>query len=162
MDTQPTSFHADEQPIRADLLYARIFGAAAVALFTLASWLSWRAGEGVASIVFLVFAALGLYLMLGSGHVAADDGMISIDSLLGRHELAWQRVHEVEGSGYGTLVLHAGQARLVVPPPMLWSGPGKQALRALVVRQLRDRGLTVRRSHMADYRRHRHVRVKRQ
>lgn len=146
--------------IRADLLYPRIIGASAMALFSIASLLSWRAGEGGVSMLFLVFVALSLYLVLGSGHVTADDGTVSVYSLLGRHALAWDRVRRVEGSGYGTLVLHADDARLVVPPPMLWSGPGKVALRALITRQLKERALVVQRSLSADYRVHRNVRVK--
>lgn len=148
-------------PISADLRYPRIVGAAAIALFSIASLLSWRAGEGVVSMLFLLFVALGLYLMLGSGQIAADQDTVSVDSLLGRHELAWDRVRRLEGSGYGTLVLHADDARLVVPPPMLWSGPEKDALRALIARQLRERALVVRRSATADYRVHHNVRVKR-
>ncbi len=132
-----------------------------MALFSMASLLSWRAGEGVVSMLFLVFVALGLYLVLGSGHIAADDGTMSVDSLLGRHALAWDRVRRVEGSGYGTLVLHADDARLVVPPPMLWSGPDKAALRALIARRLRERALVVRHSRTADYRVHHNVRVER-
>ncbi len=147
--------------VNADLRYARIIGVTAIALFSVASLLSWRAGEGVVSMLFLVFVALGLYLVLGSGHVAADDDTISVHSLLGRHELAWDRVRRVEASGYGTLVLHANEARLVVPPPMLWSGPEKVALRALITRQLKERALVVQRSRSADYRVHRNVRVKR-
>ena len=147
--------------ISADLRYQRIIGAAAMALFSIASLLSWHAGEGVVSMFFLVFVALGLYLVLGSGHVAADDDTVSVHTLLGRHELAWDRVRRVESSGYGTLVLHADDARLVVPPPMLWSGPDKAALCALITRQLRERARVVQRSRTADYRLHRNVRVKR-
>lgn len=146
--------------IRADLRYPRIMGALAMLLFSTASLLSWRAGEGVVSVLFLVFVALGLYLLLGSGQVAADDDTIFVHSLLGRHEIAWDRVRRVEGSGYGTLVLHADDARLVVPPPMLWSGSDKAALRALIVRRLRELALVVQRSRTADYRLHRNVRVK--
>lgn len=147
--------------LNADLRYPRIIGAAAMMLFSIASLLSWRAGEDVVSGLFLIFVALGCYLVLGSGHVAADADAIAVHSLLGRHELAWDRVRQVEGSGYGTLVLHADGARLVVPPPMLWSGPDKQALRALIAQQLRGRALVVQRSRSADYRVHRNVRVKR-
>lgn len=147
--------------ITVDLRYSRIIGATAMVFFLLASLLSWRAGEGVVSMLFLVFVALGCYLALGSGHVAADDHAISVSGLLGRYELAWERVHKVEDSGYGTLVLHAADARLVVPPPMLWSGPDKQALRSFITRQLRNRALSVQRSRSADYRIHRNVRVKR-
>lgn len=147
--------------LSADLRYPRIIGAAAMGLFSFASLLSWRAGEGLAAMMFLVFVALGLWLALGSGHVAADGDAVSVNGLLGRYELAWERVRKVEGSGYGTLVLHADDARLVVPPPMLWSGPEKQALRALIARQLRERALTVRHSRFADCRIHKHVRVTR-
>lgn len=147
--------------ITVDLRSPRIIGATAMVFFLLASLLSWRAGEGVVTMLFLVFVALGFFLMVGSGHVAADDDAISVNGLLGRYELAWDRVRKVEDSGYGTLVLHADGAQLVLPPPMLWSGPDKQALRALIARQLRNRALTVRRSRSADYRVHRNVRVKR-
>lgn len=145
--------------IRADLRYPRIIGAFAIALFSIAARMSWRAGEGGVVVVFLIFVALGLYLVLGSGHVAADDNVVSVHSLLGRYEIAWRRVRSVDTSGYGTLVLHAEDARLVVPPPMLWSGPGKQALRALIMRQLRERSLSVHYSRMADCRIHKNVRV---
>ncbi|MEO6366324.1 MAG: hypothetical protein ABIO38_09810 [Luteimonas sp.] len=147
--------------ITVDLRYPRIIGATAMLLFLLASLLSWRAHDSLVSVLFLVFVALGFHLMVGSGHVAADDEAISVHGLLARYELAWERVRRVDASGYGTLVLHADDARLVLPAPMLWSGPGKPALRALVARQLRDRALTVRRALGADYRVHRNVRVQR-
>ncbi len=146
--------------IRADLRYPRIIGALAILFFSFAALLAWRAGESVVSMLFLIFGALGLWLVLGSGHVAADEDVVAVGSLLGRHELAWGRVRKVETSGYGTLVLHADDARLVVPPPMMWSGPEKQALRALIVRQLRERSLAMRYSRTADYRIHKNVRVR--
>jgi len=147
--------------ITVDLRFPRIIGATAMVLFLLASLLATRAGEGVVSMLFLVFVALGFYLMVGSGHVAADDDAISVNGLLAQYELAWKRVRKVETSGYGTLVLHADDARLVVPPPMLWSGHDKAALRALVARQLREHALVARYSRTADYRMHDNVRVKR-
>ena len=147
--------------LTADLRLPRILGAAAMALFAVAALWSWRAGDGVVSMLFLGFSALAVVLVAGSGHVAADGDTVSVHGLLGRHELAWDHVRRVDGSGHGTLVLHADDARLVVPPPMLWSGPDKAALRALVMHQLRQRALVVQHSRTADYRLHRNVRVKR-
>lgn len=142
-----------------DLRRPRVIGAAGMAAFSLAAAMAWRAGDGVVALLFLLFALLALYLLLGSGQVMADGHAVTVRSALGRYRLAWADVRRVEGSAYGTLVLHAGAARLVVPPPLLWSGPHKQALRALIAAQLSQRALVVRRTLAADYQTHRNVRI---
>lgn len=149
----------DNDRPRATLASVRLIGALAVAAFLFAAVMAGRAGDGAVALMYLFFAALGCYAVLGAGQVAADCNVVTVSNLLGEYELAWQRVRRVESSAYGTLVLHADDARLVLPPPLLWSGPRKHELNAMIIAQLRERSLVVTRSWAADYRTSKNVRV---
>ncbi|MCY7353485.1 MAG: hypothetical protein LH470_00055 [Lysobacter sp.] len=145
----------------ANLIGVQVIGALGMAILSIAAVMSWRAGDGAVALLFLALAVLAFYLVLGSGQVAADSSVVTVSSVLGHYQLAWQDVHKVEASAHGTLVLHGQDARLVVPPPLFWSGPHKQALRAQLATQFRERSLIVQRSWTADFTTHKNVRIKR-
>ncbi|MEJ7746100.1 MAG: hypothetical protein WKF61_04975 [Luteimonas sp.] len=144
-----------------ELTPVRMIGALGLAAFSIAALMSWRNGDDAVACLFAAFAMLALYLLMSAGQIAADSSVVTVSSVLGQYALAWQNVRRVETSAYGTLVLHADDARLVLPPPLLWSGPHKPALRALIAEQLRQGSLIIERRWTADYATHKNVRIRR-
>ena len=148
------------EPRQASLTQVWLTGIACIVIGTFAAVMSWRAGQVKVSPLFLVFVALGVYLVLCAGHVTVDRTFIAVTTYIGRYQLPWNEVKRVEVSASGTLVFHGQGKRLVFPPAWLWSGPDKRALYVLIVDQLRARSLIPERSTTADYKTHKNVRVK--
>jgi hypothetical protein len=120
-----------------------------------------RAGEVLASIGFAAFALLGLFLLVAaSARYAADHEALYAITMLGRRlRMPWARVQRVEIGTGGAVVFSGADARFVLPPPALWSGPHKAALVQMIQGQVQRLGVRPLTSRSADCRISRNVRV---
>ena len=78
--------------------------------------------EKLVSILFFLIILLGLYVLLGSGTIEADENVIRTSSHLGVYEMHWEEIKKIETGNYGTIVLWGDDKRMIIPPYSYWKG----------------------------------------
>ena len=84
--------------------------------------------------LFLLFAALGVVVLLTTGTLHVDDEQIVYRTPLGRYRITWDEVIDMERDEQGTsLVFHGKDKRLVVIDPSYWTRKNRAAMYNLIV-----------------------------
>jgi hypothetical protein len=119
----------------------RPLGWIGIILFSGGSFLAFRAGQPWPALSFVLFIALGAYVLYVSYSRYSVDNLViaSISPLGERSRIFWSEVKSVELGTSGTLVFHGDHKRFVLPTPSLWSGPFKPAMYRLVIDELNAR-----------------------
>lgn len=123
----------------------KVLGWIVVAFCVFAIVGSWNAGAYNASLLFLVFAGLGVYLILGSGSMHLDSDYITYHLPLRSYQIKWNEVRHIEiDAGGGNMVFAGDDKRLAVIGPAFWSGKDKIYLHKYMNEQLDKYNLEVR------------------
>ncbi len=97
-------------------------------LFLPCTFFSWNAPSGgpVVGSIFLLFAALGLYLISAQAVLNVDEERVEATSLYGRSRIEWREVTSVEMDEQGNSVCFVGaNKRLCFSGPQYWKGAGR-------------------------------------
>jgi hypothetical protein len=103
------------------------------------------------SLLFAVFAAIGLYLGMVSGTYVIDQESLSLDTRLGRWRMEWSEVTSAQYGGMGTLVLIGAGKRFALAPPGWWPRLRREEAYRFVLDQLARHQIVPSRSRIADY-----------
>ena len=76
--------------------------------------MAWRAGQGNASLVLLLFVALGAYLLLFSGSLEINAETIVYRTTLARFEIRWDEVIRIELDKQGSNIVFWGNNKRLV------------------------------------------------
>ena len=100
------------------------------AVFGLFTILSWRDGARGASLVFIFFIGLGIFLLLFLGPLEMNDKFIRHTVPLGCWQMDWDEVEKIEVAPKegGDMVLHGKDKRMAIPGTTLWSGKEKERM----------------------------------
>jgi hypothetical protein len=122
-------------------------------MFSGGSILAFRAGQPWPALSFILFIALGAYLLYASySRYSVDNLAVTSFSSRGeRSGILWSEVKWVELGTSGTLVFHGEHKRFVLPTPSLWSGPFKPEMYRLVIDELGAKKIVPVLTSFADY-----------
>ena len=128
-----------------------------------AGWAAWHAGEIGAAIGFAALSAASALVIVAASarYAAADDALYALTTRGRLLRMPWTAVERIEVGTGGTVVFFARDARFVLPPRSLWSGPHTVAMARTIEEHVRRLRLTPARSRTADARISRNVRVPR-
>jgi len=102
--------------------YSKVVGWLCTAFFIFCSVSACRAGQRGASLVFLVFVALGSYILLNSGSMQVYSDSIRYYLPLRRYQIKWNEVRSIEIDSQGSSMVFVGEnKRLAVNGPMFWT-----------------------------------------
>ncbi len=124
---------------------ARVVGWIGVVLFTFGSAGALSAGAYGPSLLFLVFVALGGYIILASGSMQMTSDFITYHLPLRSYQIKWNEVRYIEiDAGGGNMVFVGDDKRLAVLGPAFWSGKDKIYLNEFMGKQLDKYDIEVR------------------
>src|SRR5215203_2790915 len=94
----------------------KVLGWICIVFFLFCAIMCWRAGPGPASpathsfvvLLFLMFVALGIYLLLSSGSVEMDEQAIIYRSSLAQYQINWSEVRYIEIDSQGHNIVFCG------------------------------------------------------
>jgi hypothetical protein len=102
--------------------------------------MAWRAGQGEVSPFFILVSGLGVVLLLLSGPVEMDSQVIRYSTPVGRYQIKWDEVQNIETDMQGgNLVFNGADKRVAVPGPGYWSGADKENMVKLLFAQMEQR-----------------------
>jgi hypothetical protein len=120
------------QPLVGKPTYARIVSWACIGFFLFCAVMSWRAGQGNVSPYFLIFVAMGIYLLVTVGTVEITSDFVTYKTPWATYAIRWEEVERIEIDALGGALVFAGtNKRVVTIGPAYWSGKDKQQLIAL-------------------------------
>jgi hypothetical protein len=106
--------------------------------------MSQRAGQGNVSPYFLIFVALGVYLLVSVGSVEINPDFVTYRTPLASYTISWDEVERIEIDAQGGAMVFAGaNKRVVTIGPAYWAGKDKQQLQALLYATLEKRNIPV-------------------
>ena len=122
--------------------------------------MAWRAGGRGLSLFFLLFVALGIYIVLNSGSTQMDSQYIRYYLPSGRHQIRWDEVRYIEIDKQGGNMVFVGEnKRLAMNGPVSWSGKDKLEMLKLIRIQIEKYGIQVRQTEKAMLRLSRNTKV---
>lgn len=106
-----------------DGLFLKLIGWVCLVMFGACAFFSWRAGKELwLPILFLVFAALGAYILLSIGQLELSSKTIVRRSPLSHHEIGWHEVRRIEMGKQGDAIIFSNEEkRLVAMGTAYWS-----------------------------------------
>jgi len=131
--------------------------------------MSLRANRGSASpathafvvIMFLVFVAMGIYLLLTSGSLEVNGEVISYRSPIAQYQISLSEVMYIEIDSRGSSIVFCGEnERLAALGPMYWSGSDKKRILYWLDREVDRRGIEIRPTEKSMYRFSKNTRVR--
>lgn len=129
-----------EQPLRVGMRFLKWLGWICSVIFLAAALASWRAQAGWPVLFFLMFAALGIAIILGSGTVKMTRDLITYSSPIGCYRIAWDEVAEIEMDLMcGNIVFNGLNKRLLCNGPACWSGEDKEKMVRFLIAQIENR-----------------------
>ena len=138
---QATNFN---QPLVARPTHARVIAWICIAFFLFCAVMSWRAGQGDVSPVFLLFVTLGIYLLVSVGTVEITPAFVTYKTLWATYAISWDEVERIEiDAQRGALALLGDNKRVVTIGPAYWSGKDKHQLLALFKATIEKRNIPV-------------------
>ena len=140
--------------------FVRVVGWVNIVFFLFCAIMAWRAGQGNASLVLLLFVALGAYLVLFSGNLEMNAETIVYRTALARFEIRWDEVISIELDKQGSnIVFWGSNKRLVALGPMFWTGE-KMKMLLLMSAQVEKLGIKTQQSEMAMFRLSKNTKVR--
>jgi hypothetical protein len=132
-----------------------------ITFFLFCAVMSWRAGQGRLSPFFLIFVALGIYLLLFSGSVEMDRQTVTYRTPLAQYHIGWDEVSHIEIDRQGGNIVFCGaNKRLAALGPMFWTGKDKMEMLMLVASQLDERGIKTHQTEKAMFRRSKNTKLR--
>ena len=121
------------------------------------------------SVLFVVFAVLGIYIILAVGRYTLDEVGITHRNFFGTYRMLWGEIRKIEigRSGIeatdsaGALLLLGDNKQFSVAQPSAWSGPQKTKALALLSKKIAESGVTPVETYWAAFKGHRNVKVSR-
>jgi len=119
------------------------------------------------SVLFVVFAVMGIYVILAVGRYTLDEVGITNRNFFGTYRMLWGEIRKIEigRSGAeatysaGALLLLGDNKQFSVAQPSAWSGPQKTEALALLSKKIAESGVTPVETTMAAFKSHRNVKV---
>jgi hypothetical protein len=119
------------------------------------------------SVLFVVFAVLGIYIILVVGRYTLDEVGITNRNFFGTYRMLWGEIRKIEigRSGVdttysaGALLLSGDNKQFFVAQPSAWSGPQKTEALALLSKKIAESGVTPVETAWAGFKSHRNVKV---
>ncbi len=106
---------------------------------------AWQAGQGEVSPLFMFFVLLGTCLLVMTGPIEMDAFTITYRTLLGRYQLRWDEVRQVEADHRRqALVFYADDKRLAILGPYYWWGQEKQRMVEFLEQEMARRQIPLR------------------
>jgi len=115
---------------------ASIAAAFAVSFVVSGGWLE-------IALVWGLFGALGIALVLMSATIETTDDTITVRRAFSVAEIRWSDIVSASVGG-GNLVLYTANARVSMPSAEFWSGPQRESLKTLLAEKLGAVGVTIR------------------
>jgi hypothetical protein len=132
-----------------------------VVFFLLLAVLFLFTGEGVMALFSLLVAALQIYSILASGSIEMNENSIAHISAISVHRIGWDEVTKVEMDLLGwSLVLIGQNKRLKIFGPEFWRGMDKEEMQKLFWAQAETRGIEVKQTLKAQWRRNKNTKVR--
>jgi hypothetical protein len=155
------SLHADgSRPLIVKPTFVKVLAWVCIVLFLFCAVMSWRAGGVGVPLFFLLFVALGLYLLLFSGSVEMDAQTITYRTPLAQYRIKWDEVSRIEIDSQGGNVVFCGEnKRLAAVGPMYWSGKDKMEMLKLVGAQAKQRSIETEQTEKAMFRSSKNTKV---
>lgn len=132
----------------------KIISWACIAFFLLCSFITMSTNQYLVSIFFLLFVALGVYLLLTSGELNMSSEEIISITPIGKYRMLWEEVETIElDSKKSNLVFFSENRskRIAVIGPLYWYGSDKQRLSELLSEQVQKYRIPIKRSIFAGY-----------
>ncbi len=106
--------------------YPKYQGWIIIVFFGFSALGNWRNGSHGLSLLFFLFAAVGLYPILFLGPVEMNTEFIRVTAILGKWRMNWDEVETLEifqkpRHQGRAMVLHGANKRLAIPGTMLWA-----------------------------------------
>jgi hypothetical protein len=147
--------------VRIDMRSYRKIGCSCFGVFTLCTIFAVTAGQYGASLYFVGFALIGLFLALCYGTYVIDADGLSLNSVLGHWQISWDEVSAAQFSSIGAMVLLGGDKRFLLASPSWWPKACRSEGVRFVSEQLRLRNIQPVTSALAEYKWMKNTRVKR-
>jgi hypothetical protein len=139
----------------------KVVGWLCVAFFTFGGVSAWLAGQRSASLLFLVFVALGGFILLNSGSMHVDYDSITSYLPFRSYQIKWNEVRYIEIDRQGGSMVFVGEdKKLAVNGPALWAGKDKRDAANLIAAQMDRYGIEFRLTEKAMLRLSRNTKVR--
>jgi hypothetical protein len=96
-------------------------------------------------LVWGLFGALGIALVLMSATIETTGDTITVRRLLSSAQIRWSDIVGASVGG-GNFVIYSASGRLSMPSAEFWSGPQRESLKALIAEKLDAMGVRVSRT----------------
>jgi hypothetical protein len=124
-------------PLKVTVRALAIIGWLCTLLFLSFSIAASVAGQWRAAPWFLIFVAMGVYLILNSGTIEMTAEYVSYTTPLGRYEIKWGEVKYIETDAQRQGIVLCGEGkRLAIPGPGYWFGEDKNEMGMLLTAQI--------------------------
>ena len=152
---------AANESLRVGSKFVKGFGWGCGLFFLLLAVWFWLNGEGAESLIFLIFVAMGAYLILTGGSMEMNKDGVTYTAPFRVHKIGWDEVTEIEVSETGgSLVLIGQNKRLSALGPRYWSGKDKERALRLFLAQIETRFIEVRQTQKAMWRLSKNTKVR--
>lgn len=123
---------------------------------------AWRAGAGSAALVFLIFVALAIFILLNAGYMQTDSEWIRYYLPLRSYQIRWDEVRYIEIDSQGGNMVFVGENKtLATNGPVAWSGKDKKEMYQFIGAQIKTYGIDVRQTEKAMFRLSKNTRMAR-
>lgn len=114
---------------------------------------AWRAGASSAALIFLIFVALAIFILLNAGSMQMDSEGIRYYLPLRSYQIRWDEVRyiEIDRQG-GNMVFIGDNKTLATNGPVSWAGKDKMEVHRLISAQIKTYGIEVRQTEKAMFR----------
>lgn len=122
--------------------FVRVTAWVCIIFFLFCGVMSWRAGNGKAALLFLLFVTLGVYLLLFSGRMEMDAQCIIYRTPLANYRIKWDEVLRIQIDRQGGNIFFCGEdKRLAAVGPMFWRGKDKMEMLKLLSTKVKEQGI---------------------
>jgi hypothetical protein len=141
--------------------FIRVVGWVSIIFFLFCTIGTWRAGLGKGILVFILFAGLGVYLLLSCGTLEMDSKSILYRTPWARYQIRWEEVIRIELDKKGSSIVFWGEnKRLVALGPYHWQGADRTDMFLLVAAQIDKLGIEMQQSEKAMFRLSKNTKVR--
>jgi hypothetical protein len=140
----------------------KVFGWIGISLFGALAVGSLVSGEFGVTPIFLLFAAVGAFLVLTTGELSMNSETVTYNTPLGKYQMKWDEVKQIEMDFQRYAVVFYSQnrnERLAVAGPAYWSGSDNGDMEQLLSQEVQKRQIPIKQSMRAPYTMSRNTKV---
>ena len=127
--------------------FAKVIAWVCIALFSFCAVMSWRAGEGKVTALFLIFVAVGIFILVFAGSMQMNQEFVFYKCLLANYSMKWNEVEKIEIDAQGGAIVFIGKNKqLAALGPSYWSGSDKREMLALLASKIKSNAIQVEQS----------------